>query len=96
MVGFKYASHVPCLWLCCLVTRSFQLSRVLCAVLLPRCHRLETVPTTPAQVLDSCLGMGVPTAGYVGGGYASDLDVLAERHCWLHRAAAQLWHDHGL
>lgn len=50
----------------------------------------------PAQVLDSCLGMGVPTAGYVCGGYASDLAVLAERHCWLHRAAAQLGHDHSL
>ncbi|PRW61526.1 histone deacetylase [Chlorella sorokiniana] len=47
-------------------------------------------------VLDSCLGMGVPVAGFVGGGYASNLAVLAERHCWLHRAAAQLWLDHGL
>ncbi|PSC74011.1 histone deacetylase [Micractinium conductrix] len=44
-------------------------------------------------VLDTCVGSGVPVAGYVGGGYASDLAVLAGRHCWLHRAAAQLWHD---
>lgn len=47
-------------------------------------------------VLDSCLGLGVPVAGYVGGGYAPDLPVLAARHCWLHRAAAQMWQDHGL
>ncbi|KAI3423433.1 hypothetical protein D9Q98_010649 [Chlorella vulgaris] len=47
-------------------------------------------------VLDSCLGMGVPLAGYVGGGYDADLAVLARRHCWLHRAAGQLWKEHGL
>ena len=50
----------------------------------------------PQQVLDACLGMGVPVAGYVGGGYDADLGVLADRHCWLHRAAAQLWRDHAL
>lgn len=49
-----------------------------------------------AQVLDACLGAGVPLAGFVGGGYHADLEVLAGRHCWLHRAAAQLWADHGL
>lgn len=61
-------------------------------------------PSTPAlepfhpaaQVLDSCLGAGIPVAGYVGGGYHADLDVLAARHCWLHRAAAELWHDYRL
>lgn len=47
-------------------------------------------------VLDSCLGAGIPVAGYVGGGYHADLDVLAARHCWLHRAAAELWHDYRL
>jgi acetoin utilization deacetylase AcuC-like enzyme len=47
-------------------------------------------------VLDACLGAGAAVAGVVGGGYAADLDALARRHCWLHRAAAQLWHDHGL
>ena len=48
------------------------------------------------QVLDTCLGAGVPVAGYVGGGYHADLEVLARRHCWLHRAAAELWRDHEL
>lgn len=47
-------------------------------------------------VLDSCLGLGVPVAGYVGGGYDGDLAVLAARHCWLHRAAASMWRDHRL
>jgi acetoin utilization deacetylase AcuC-like enzyme len=47
-------------------------------------------------VLDTCLGLGVPVAGYVGGGYDADLDVLADRHICLHRAAAQMWQDHGL
>ena len=42
-------------------------------------------------VLDTCLGSDVPVAGVVGGGYHVDVDVLAERHCWLHRAAAELW-----
>ena len=27
------------------------------------------------QVLDTCLGMGVPVAGFVGGGYHSNLKV---------------------
>lgn len=53
-------------------------------------------PARPWQVLDSCLGAGVPVAGFVGGGYHADLEVLAARHCWLHRAAAELWADHGL
>jgi hypothetical protein len=54
------------------------------------------LPAITPQVLDSCMGMGVPVAGYVGGGYHSDLDVLARRHCWLHRAAAQMWRDHRM
>ena len=37
------------------------------------------LPAITPQVLDSCMGMGVPVAGYVGGGYHSDLDVLAHR-----------------
>lgn len=47
-------------------------------------------------VLDTCLGVGVPVAGYVGGGYHADLTVLARRHCALHHAAKQLWKDHRL
>lgn len=65
----------------------------------PSTHGPEAVipsSSTSAKVLDSCLGAGVPVAGYVGGGYHGDLAVLAARHCWLHRAAAELWADHGL
>lgn len=47
-------------------------------------------------VLDTCLSQGVPVAGYVGGGYDSDLDVLADRHIWLHHSALHMWNDHGL
>ena len=47
-------------------------------------------------VLDTCLGWGVPVAGYVGGGYDDDLDLLARRHLHLHRAAAELWRGYGL
>ena len=57
--------------------------------------RLPATPPAP-QVLDSCLGMGVPVAGYVGGGYHADLDVLARRHCLLHRAAAEMWRDYHM
>ena len=31
------------------------------------------------QVLDTCVGYGVPVAGYVGGGYDRDLDVLVRK-----------------
>ncbi|BDA50809.1 Acetoin utilization protein AcuC [Coccomyxa sp. Obi] len=43
------------------------------------------------QVLDTCLAAGIPVAGYVGGGYSPDLDVLARRHTLLHKAAAEMW-----
>ena len=48
------------------------------------------------MVLDTVVGRGIPLAGYVGGGYHRDLTVLARRHCLVHRAAAAVWHDHGL
>lgn len=47
-------------------------------------------------MLDTCLGADVPVAGYVGGGYDTDLDVLAERHMVLHRAALRMWKDYEL
>jgi len=47
-------------------------------------------------VLDTCLGEGVPLAGYVGGGYSDDLEVLAARHCALHEAGLRMYRDHGL
>lgn len=43
------------------------------------------------MVFDSCLARNIPVAGVVGGGYHSDLDVLAKRHCYLHRAALDMW-----
>ena len=48
------------------------------------------------QVLDTVMSAGIPVADVVGGGYHADLQVLAQRHTWLHRAAAQMWTDHGL
>lgn len=47
-------------------------------------------------MLDTCLAAGVPVAGYVGGGYDRDLDVLAERHMLLHKAAREMWHAYEL
>ncbi|KAI8476146.1 MAG: hypothetical protein J3K34DRAFT_402225 [Monoraphidium minutum] len=47
-------------------------------------------------VLDTCLSEGVPVAGFVGGGYDDDLEVLAARHCTLHEAALRMYRDHGL
>jgi hypothetical protein len=47
-------------------------------------------------VLDTCLAHGVPLAGYVGGGYDSDVGVLAERHMLLHKAALRMWREHEL
>lgn len=48
------------------------------------------------QVLDTCLAHGLPVAGYVGGGYHRDLQLLARRHTLLHRAADELWHSRSL
>ncbi len=47
-----------------------------------------------SAVIDTCLAFGTPCAAYVGGGYASDLDTLAGRHCLLFEAAAQLYQQH--
>jgi predicted Zn-dependent peptidase len=41
-----------------------------------------------AEVLDAALSRGIPVAGVLGGGYDTDLEQLAARHIWLHRAAA--------
>lgn len=48
------------------------------------------------QVLDTCLAADIPVAGYVGGGYSPDLDVLARRHTLLHRAASEMWDSYEL
>ncbi|XP_075265613.1 uncharacterized protein SYNPCC7002_A1628-like [Convolutriloba macropyga] len=47
-------------------------------------------------VLHLCLGEGIPVAGLVGGGYDQDLDVLADRHLHLHKAALDLWTEYQL
>ena len=47
-------------------------------------------------VLDTCLAMGIPVAGLVGGGYDKDLDRLGARHSILHTAATDIWSDYRL
>ncbi|KAG1653951.1 hypothetical protein FOA52_002848 [Chlamydomonas sp. UWO 241] len=47
-------------------------------------------------VLDTVLAAGVPLAGYVGGGYDDDLNVLADRHVALHAAAVRMWGEYEL
>ena len=48
------------------------------------------------MVLEACLGVGVPVAAVIGGGYANDIDALARRHATLHKAAAALAVARGL
>jgi acetoin utilization deacetylase AcuC-like enzyme len=43
------------------------------------------------QVLQTCLAGGYPVATVVGGGYAADISVLAQRHALLYRAANELF-----
>ena len=45
-------------------------------------------------MLETCLEHRVPVAGNVGGGYCSDLDTLAWRHCMLHMAATAAYNKH--
>lgn len=42
-----------------------------------------------AFVLGSCLEVGIPVTGVIGGGYDADIDRLARRHALLHRAASE-------
>lgn len=46
-----------------------------------------------SYVIRSCLSAGIPIACVIGGGYDRDIDRLARRHCTLHRAADELFHE---
>lgn len=48
------------------------------------------------MVIDTCLGHDVPVAAVVGGGYSQDLNELARRHCFMHRAAFDMWNLYKL
>ncbi|XP_074535122.1 uncharacterized protein SYNPCC7002_A1628 isoform X2 [Halichoeres trimaculatus] len=47
-------------------------------------------------VLKTVVSRGVPVAAVIGGGYSRDIDKLAVRHSIVHRAATQVWRDHGM
>lgn len=59
-------------------------------------HHTQGLARRELLVLDTCLAHGVPVAGVVGGGYHESLDVLAERHMLLHKAAARMWAEYDL
>jgi acetoin utilization deacetylase AcuC-like enzyme len=42
-------------------------------------------------VLKTCVLAGYPVATVVGGGYAKDIDTLAQRHILLHQAATEIY-----
>ncbi len=46
-------------------------------------------------VLESCLRQRIPVTGVIGGGYDTDHDRLARRHCTLHRAASEVFERMG-
>jgi len=48
------------------------------------------------QVLSTCVGMGYPVAGIIGGGYCDDMDSLVYRHSLLHRAASEIYCQYRL
>jgi hypothetical protein len=48
------------------------------------------------MVLNKCLALNVPVAGYIGGGYDPDIGVLVARHTVLHSTAARLAAKYGL
>jgi acetoin utilization deacetylase AcuC-like enzyme len=48
------------------------------------------------QVLSTCVSAGYPVASAIGGGYADDLNALVYRHSLLHRAASEVYRQHGL
>lgn len=48
------------------------------------------------MVLDTLVAHGVPVAGLVGGGYDDDMTLLVGRHVELHRAAQEVWAEHGM
>lgn len=59
-------------------------------------YTVLTLQECRCQVLDTVVAAEIPIAGNIGGGYHSDLTVLARRHSLLHRAASQSFVDHRL
>ncbi len=47
-------------------------------------------------VMSTCIAGGYPVAGVIGGGYASDLNALVERHSQLHRSALDVSRQYRL
>jgi acetoin utilization deacetylase AcuC-like enzyme len=48
------------------------------------------------QVLSTCVRLGYPVAGIIGGGYCDDMSALVYRHSILYRAAAQVYRQYRL
>ena len=47
-------------------------------------------------VLETCIRLGIPVVGVIGGGYDKDVDALARRHAIVHEEAADLWRKYKL
>ncbi|MCB0064813.1 MAG: histone deacetylase [Caldilineaceae bacterium] len=45
-------------------------------------------------VLERCAAAAIPVAVVIGGGYQKDVDRLARRHCIVHRAADEIYHQY--
>lgn len=45
------------------------------------------------MVIEECLRRSIPVASVIGGGYSSDIDQLARRHCLMYRAASELFNN---
>lgn len=47
-------------------------------------------------VLDRCVGLDIPVAAVVGGGYDVDVDALARRHAIVHEECAYVWRKYQM
>ena len=48
------------------------------------------------HVLETCVRLGIPVTGVIGGGYDKDIHALARRHAIVHEEAAALWRKYQL
>ncbi|GMH42386.1 hypothetical protein BSKO_10305 [Bryopsis sp. KO-2023] len=60
------------------------------------CLTNEGLMRREMMVMDCCLSAGIPLANFTGGGYDDNVNLVAQRHCFMVEAATQMWKDHKL
>ena len=56
----------------------------------------EMIRKRDRWVIERCVGLQIPVAGVIGGGYDKNVVALAKRHAILHEEASYVWRKYNL